>query len=246
MADTGDDGQRKLRTGRSEQIGIESAQVAYRTAATDDDHHIKCLHPGHDGIQRLHDALLHLLPLHHGGEEFAAEVVAAAVVLQLVHEVAIAGCCGRGDDGNTLRQLGHGELLVEVNHPLLLQLTQDKLTLTHHIADGVGGVDVLNNEGVAIELVKLDGDEHLHPQTGGKGTTGDLLEIEGQEAIDVTPDGAACLGQQGAACLVALNKLHVAVAGAVHAHLAQFGLHPVGVAQLALHREAHQAVEGKE
>ena len=239
MADTGDDGQRKLRTGRSEQIGIESAQVAHRTAATNDDHHIKRLHPGHDGIQSLHDALLHLLPLHHGWEEFAVEVVATAVVLQLIHEVAIAGCGSRGDDGNTLRQLGHEELFVEVNHPLLLQLAQDKLPLTHHVADSVGRVDILNDEGVTIKFMKLDGDEHLHPQTSGKGTTSNLLEIGGQKAIDVTPNGAACLGQEGAACLIALYKLHVAVARAVHAHLAQLSLHPVGVAQLAFHHEAH-------
>ena len=70
------------------------------------------------------------------------ELESVGVVLQLSAEVAVAGS-GRGtDDGNVLAEQWQAQFALQVEDTLFFQLPDNLLTLTRHVANGIGRVNV--------------------------------------------------------------------------------------------------------
>ena len=158
-------------------------------------------------------------------------------------EVPVSGGGGRRDDRHALGQEGHGQLLVERQHALLLQLAEYLAAALRQVAQGIGGVDVMHREAVAVQFVEADGHAHQHLDAGGERLSRGILEVGLQHLEDVGPDGAARLGHQRIAPGGLLHELHVAMAAGVDAHVAQLRLHPVGGGHLPFQGLAHKRVQ---
>ena len=142
VADTRNDGQRELRYITAQTIGVEAAQIACRTASSDDDHSIELLHALRHSLQSLAQRLLSRLALHHGIEELHTKGVTSC--REFVAEVAVACGSTARNNGHTLNEQGHRLLAVEIPHAIGLKLGDGHLSLALHLAQSVGGVEVGN------------------------------------------------------------------------------------------------------
>ena len=92
-------------------------------------------------------------------------------------EIAVARSRLGRDDCHALRQQGHRQFLVEVDGSLCLQPHEDFAPASRHIAQRVGGVDVLHHVGEAIELVERHRHQQLNVDACCKGLPRGLLEV---------------------------------------------------------------------
>ena len=160
MPYAGDDGQRELGARGGKQVGVETGKVGRSPSTTDDDYHIKVVLPGKYPVQGGEYGFFYTIALHQCRKQFRAEEEAAGIVLQLMAEVAISGSRGRRDDGDTLRKWRHFQLLVQGKYTFCGKLVQNLLAAASHVAQSIGGVDVLHGQTVAVQFV--EGDRDLH------------------------------------------------------------------------------------
>ena len=205
VADAGDDGQGELGDVLGQCQRVEAAEVGSGTAASDDDDavepfgstgvrgygstrnvcsrgifapsYLRTPVPPINLVESINDALLHLFALHDGGEEGDGETEAVGVVLQLAAEVAVAGGIGCADDGDVLCEEWQSELALQVEYAFVLQLVDNLLTLTGHVAEGIGGVDVADYPREAIGFVKLGIDAQQYLHAGVQRLAGGTFEV---------------------------------------------------------------------
>ena len=232
VADAGDDGQGELCAVGGQGVGVEAAEVGRGATAADDDDDVEGLADGIDAIQRGDDARLRSLALHEGGVEPDVEREAILVAEQLVGEVLVARGRGGRDDGDALWPCWERQGAVEVEDTVGLQLPDDLLAPSHQVAHRERGVDVVDGQGEAVQLVKVDGHAHEHLQPRREGSAGLLLEVRADDGVLLGPDRAACSGCHLPGAFVLFDKLQIAVARiAIHAHLARLGPHPIRLGQ---------------
>ena len=220
-------------------------------------------------VQRSYDALLHLLALHGGRKELCAE--GEGRVGELVHKIAITSGSGTGDDRDVKAEKRQRERLLHVEDSLGLQLGDDLLTATGHVAKGERGVYVGDDPRETVCLVELgiNLQSHLHagmqplarhplkqglqhqpprpPATSLRtcdGSSINSLPLGGRFMLRQAPQASPWAERVGAMAFI-LYQLHIAVAATLAA-LCQLGLHPVFPVEAALENLAHKAVEFKE
>ena len=197
-----------------------------------------------DSIQGCDHRFLCALALHQGGEKLHIEGIACSVVCQLVHEILIPGRCRRGDQSDPAGQEWQWQLLVQLEHPLLLQLTNNLQPFACHVAQCVGRINVHHGQAQPIQLMKIHRDPYQHLQSGDETLACLHLEIGFQQAKGLRPDRPTYLGQELSAAGILLDELQVAMPrGTVLPHIAHLRPHPIGIGKSLLQGHADALVQ---
>ena len=226
MADAHDDGQGKVGDVGCEVVVVKRVEFGCGTAAADDDHAVEQVGILVDAVQGSHDGGNRLGSLHDGIEQAGVELQSVGVALQLVDEVPVARCPCCRDDGDALWHVGPGQLLVQVDDALVGKALDDSLPLALHVAQGIAGVDVVDDDLEAIEAVigHRDIDEHFHASCQHLTRSPEKLVVE--FPVGVGPDGCTHLGD-GLTVGVFLDELGVTVPAAVQPQVAGLGNDPL-------------------
>ena len=164
------------------------------------------------------------------------------IVLQLIHEVTIAGSISAGYDGDMLTEHRQLEFLLEFKDALLLQLADNLHALTCHVAHRVGGIDIGDYPRKAITLMKLGIYLQQRLHTRMNLLTGNAHEMGLHQLPRGSPTFRRSLGHRRIGVLVLLDEFHIAMA----THLAGFRqlcLHPILIRHLEGERLTHQRVQ---
>ena len=92
----------------------------------------------------MDDAALDLLALHDSREERVGKVETIVVVVELIAEITVSGSLFTRDDSDMLGKKRKLQLPLQVEDSFLLELSDDFLSLTGHVAHRVGRVNVLD------------------------------------------------------------------------------------------------------
>ena len=158
-------------------------------------------------------------------EKLGVEAQSAAVVVQLVYEVAVSGGSGGRYYSNTLHRYRPFELTVHVGNPFFGKALQNLASAPEQVAHGVVGVDVVYHQRQAVHGVvrgrHASHDFYVRCQRRACGHA----ELSVQRAETRSPDGGPQPGHGGTALRVFLYQLHVAMAART-AQVACFGCDP--------------------
>src|ERR1035437_1794013 len=102
MANTGNDGQRKLCAVYGQVVRVEASQIGCSSTTTYNYHHIKEFDMLVYFFQCRNDGSFGLIALHDRRKELAAECKMRQIVIQLVAKIAISGSCGRRNNSQSL------------------------------------------------------------------------------------------------------------------------------------------------
>ena len=241
VADARQHGERELGDVGAETVGVEAVEVAGRAAAPDEDHGVELPDALGHGAERRDDGLLGGIALHEGVEELRAEGI--GTLRQLLAEVLIAGSVGARDHRDALHDRGQRRFAVHLPDPLALQAGDGLLTLTLHVAQRVGGVDVGDLERKAVEFVVGDRRAGQDADAGSELAAGLRLEVGGHARIGRTPDDGPRLGQRHAVVTPFLDQFEVAVARVVDLQFGDFGADPERQRELLVKALLHESLQ---
>ncbi len=168
---------------------------------------------------------------------------AVGALLYLLAEVAVSGGLGARYHGHALHHGRHEGLAVHVPHAVRLQPADRLLPLALHVAQGVGGVDVVDAEREAVEFVVGDGRPHEDADAGGQALPGLRLEAGREGRKGRTPHHGPRLGGRHAVRAALLDQLHVTVARIIDLDFGDLGADPHGQRKPLVERVAHEALQ---
>src|ERR1035437_7841861 len=110
MANTGNDGQRKLCAVYGQVVRVEASQIGCSSTTTYNYHHIKEFNMLVYFFQCRNDGSFGLIALHDRRKELVVKGKMRRIVIQLVAKIAITGSCSGRNDSQPLWKFGKIEL----------------------------------------------------------------------------------------------------------------------------------------
>ena len=226
MPDAYNDRNRKLRYLVSQFKVVKRIEFGRRPTATNDDHAVKHVDVPVNAVQRCQYRGNRLRALHDSRKQTGIELQSVRIMAQLVHEVAISGGSRCRNNRNALRHIGPRQLHVHLKDACLLKAVDDFLSLALHVAHGVAGVDVVDDDLDAVEAMECcrHVDQHLHARSQNLARGFKKLVI--QVPVIACPDGSPHLGN-GRTLVILLDEFSIAVAAAVQAQITSLGNDPL-------------------
>ncbi len=225
MANTHYYRQRKLSHVGRQVVVVERCQIAGGSAAAYYHHAVEVVDSRCYAVKSFDNRCRGLGALEYGREQLGVEAQSAAVVVQLVYEVAVSGGSGGRYYCNPLHRYRPFELTVHVGNPFLGKALQNLASAPEQVAHGVVWVDVVYHQRQAVHGVvrgrHASHDFYVRCQRRACGHA----ELSVQRAETRSPDGGPQPGHGGTALRVFLYQLHVAMAART-AQVACFGCDP--------------------
>ncbi len=142
MANTGKYGKRELGNVKGQIAAVETVQVGLCTSSADESHRIETGFVVKDGLQRSYNRRFGTNTLHNRGEESGIKVNPEWIVVQMIHEVAVAGSRIRRNNRHPLCGKGQFEFAVHIQHTGLFERLKGCPSLKGQLAYRVGGVHI--------------------------------------------------------------------------------------------------------
>ena len=205
-------GQRHLRYGSGDLVGVEALQVACRATSTNNCYNVELVGSCLNYVKCRFDTLLATVALHYRLEKLSLNAVGTAC--QLHHKILVACGCGARNYRHSLYYGRHQRLTIQLVNALRLQSLDCLLSATLHLAYGKTCINLQNLQRYAVDCVVRNRsiEENLHSLF--KLQPALLLESADDTRHLRTPNSSSCLCL-GSTRLTLLNKVDIAVSRCV-------------------------------